>query len=624
MSTIVENGATDGADRPADAAPLPLPEQRPRGPIRRADGRLCIGKIGAPPQQEATSGRFFFWVPPEALVERTQLVTCESRIAGKDYVFYAIVDEVHRRSRKRDMGNEVDESDNDLSYEPPFATEGFTYASASILRTEPPVFTPPRERSDVLLAGASEARIAYGADEIERPLAVGLVKNGGSEVAGPGRIDLDYLLGVNGGHLNVNGSSGRGTKSSFLLHVNWLLLDEARRQQRQRPSDGTRLRVVPIILNVKNFDLFYIDRPSGRYRPDRHAADWRELGITEPAPFANVAFYAAQQPDNVLPVPTGRTEGVQPYSWSLRDVAEKDLLQYLFAESDVEDVNFGALVLDLANWLTGERVAADGTVTRELRTDAAQPTTFQGLLTWIDGQVGIDDASRQLRNHHQGTWKKLHRRLLKLVYESRGVLRRTDERGVPLELVRADTSDPLVVDLAALAGEPELQRFVVATIFNQLKEARTGANALPGLVYLVTLDELNRFAPRGARDPVTKLIETVAAEMRSQGIILLGAQQQASKVSEKVVEAAAIRVLGKTGSLELSAAVWRFLSDSARRKAERLPLDEKLVIQDNFREPMHVRVPFPAWAMNPTEAREPAPTSTTSNGAAETWNNIDE
>jgi hypothetical protein len=31
-------------------------------------------------------------------------------------------------------------------------------------------------------------------------------------------------------------------------------------------------------------------------------------------------------------------------------------------------------------------------------------------------------------------------------------------------------------------------------------------------------------------------------------------------------------------------------------------LNEKLIVQDNFREPMHIRVPFPAWAMNPREA----------------------
>jgi hypothetical protein len=82
---------------------------------------------------------------------------------------------------------------------------------------------------------------------------------------------------------------------------------------------------------------------------------------------------------------------------------------------------------------------------------------------------------------------------------------------------------------------------------------------------------------------------------------LLGAQQQASKVSEKVIENAALRVLGRTGTLELDTAAWRFLSSSAKRKATALSPNEKLVLQDNFREPMHIRVPFPAWAMSPHE-----------------------
>jgi DNA helicase HerA-like ATPase len=149
---------------------------------------------------------------------------------------------------------------------------------------------------------------------------------------------------------------------------------------------------------------------------------------------------------------------------------------------------------------------------------------------------------------------------------------------------------------------PSLQRFVVATILRQLVDARTGAKAVPGLVYLVTLDELNRFAPKGSKDPITQLIETVASEMRSQGIILLGAQQQASKVSEKIIENSAIRVLGRSGSIELGTTVWKFLSGGARERAANLQTNEKLVMQDTFREPMLVRVPFPAWAMNPEEA----------------------
>jgi hypothetical protein len=90
--------------------------------------------------------------------------------------------------------------------------------------------------------------------------------------------------------------------------------------------------------------------------------------------------------------------------------------------------------------------------------------------------------------------------------------------------------------------------------------------------------------------------------MRSQGIILFGAQQQASLVSARVIENAGLRVLGKTGSLELSEKVWKFLTPSSRNRATQLTADEKLLIQDGFREPMHVKIPFPPWALRKQEA----------------------
>jgi DNA helicase HerA-like ATPase len=244
-------------------------------------------------------------------------------------------------------------------------------------------------------------------------------------------------------------------------------------------------------------------------------------------------------------------------------------------------------------------VENDGSVTRSLQ--GAEVKTFQDLIGWVEERtVGADEGKR--RGHHIQTWKKFYRRLRKVVYESGGLLRLEDTKGNPLDVAKTDTSDPIVIDLSYFAGKPELQRFVVATILRQLIEARTGTNVQKGLRYLVTLDELNRFAPRGATDPITRLVELVASEMRSQGIILLGAQQQASKVSEKIIENAGIQALGKSGAVELDAKVWKGLSASARRKAESLPPNEKLVMQDNFREPMHVRVPFPVWAMNPAEA----------------------
>ncbi|MDF2441249.1 MAG: hypothetical protein JWN98_2233 [Abditibacteriota bacterium] len=580
--------------------------------------------MGCPAGQEATSELFHFWIPSDALVEKTQLITCRSEVAGEKLAFYAIINEVFRSSRKRSMGHEFDESDGDLNYAPPFQSEGCTWAEAAILRTEPPFFTPPRERSQVLLATAEDADFAYFADEVKEKgthFPVGLVRNGGRQTLGPGYIDLDYLLGTNGGHMNVNGAAGRGTKSSFLLFVNWMLLHKAQRQKRERPSDENRLRIVPIILNVKGKDLFFIDHGSRRYQEKeaQFGPEWEKLGVEEPQPFGDVEFFAPQQKSTPLAISIlGRGNEVKPYSWSLQDIVEKNLLLYLFADEDAAQANFAALVYDIIDLITDERIDNDGTPRRSLRTGnsspfATNPPTFKGFLQWLRDE---SDSPNMLGRHAVGTVRKLYRRLYKLLHEGKGVLRLEEERGRPLQVERGDTCAPIVIDLSELSGTIDIQRFVVATILRQLVEARTGTGSIAGLRYLVTLDELNRFAPRGSHDPITQLIELVAAEMRSQGIILLGAQQQASKVSDRVIENSAIRVLGKSGSLEMTQPVWRFLSDAARRKAETLQVDEKMVIQDNFREPMHVRVPFPAWAMNREEALSPTQsTLNTSNGA---------
>jgi hypothetical protein len=541
------------------------------------------------------------------MVEKTQIVRTESLVGGEMLKFYGLVQEVYRQSRQTDLGEEFDRHDGDVGYEPPFESAGFTYAEVAILRTDPPLLAPPMEGSPVFLGGETEAKLAYGADEMDNPLAVGLVRNGGRHFAGAGSIDMDYLLGANGGHLNVTGVAGRGTKSSFLLHVNYLLLREARRRQQLEPGNTRRLRVVPIILNVKNFDLFHIDRRNRRYDPALHDAEWKQLGVSDPGPFTGTRFLAPQLPGQSTPRDTGRPRAdVKPYSWSLSDVIAGGLLPYLFADDDYRNPNFSALVLDLENWLTHETVdIRSGRRGRAMSTNEDCPRAFGDLLEkvrqWADG-----DPLPFRGGHVTGTIRMLSRRLSKLLYEGDGVLRRDDRVGHPLALTSRDTQDPAVVDLSSLAAVPALQRFVAATIFRQLVDDRTGSATQPGLVYLVTLDELNRFAPRNSHDPITQLIETVAAEMRSQGIILLGAQQQASLVSTRVIENAGIRALGKTGAVELGDTVWRFLGDSARRKAGTLLPEEKLLIQDSFREPMLVKIPFPAWALRGEDAADDA------------------
>ena len=574
-------------------------------------GLTPVGRVGAPRGAEATTEGFYCWVPDDRLIEKTQLVYVDSPAGPTNVRFYGLVSEVFRRSRRADMLEEADRFDGRPEEEVPIESRGVTYAQVRLLASQPNVFSPPREESVVYPAFEAEARIAYGVEEMNQPVVIGLVRNGGDAVAGPAYIDLDYLLGAMGGHMNVTGIAGVGTKSSFLTIVLQQVLRACRRHAEEHPEDPEKTQVRPVILNVKGFDLFWLDRWSSAFTEEDRET-WRQMGWDDPAPL-EASFHAPQRPgSDHLAVPAGRDD-VMPYSWSLEDVVRANLFNYLFSDSDREDDNFALLVADIERILAREWRQEDGTPMRELRREAPA-RTFQELFDWFEGgrrQDGGEPAqsdavfARLASVHHPGTLRRFYRRLRRIVYESAGIFRLEGAGSHPLDITQLEPGKPIVVDIDSLRDR-HLQRFVVATLLKQAVDQQTGPGALPGMHYLFLLDELNRFAPRGHSDPITQLVETVAAELRSRGVILLGAQQQASHVSLRVVENASVRVLGRTGGHELRQDVFSFLPESLRDYVEQLGSADKVIHQPSFREPMHVRVPRPPWAMRKQEAtREP-------------------
>jgi hypothetical protein len=479
-----------------------------------------------------------------------------------------------------------------------------TYAKARILATQPPLLTPPREESPVVLAGPEDAATAYGVGEMAEPLAIGLIKNGAAGHAGPASIDLADLLGQNGAHVNITGIPGAATKSSGLLDI----LCAVQHHVRNRPDRFTEpLHIVPVVLSVKATDLLFLDRPSRTFQrlSEAETAVWRQIGIAEPGPFADARFFVPQQLGTEVAEQRGRE--AEAYSWGLEDLVERNLFPFIFAEDDREDENFAGLLSVIERMLARERIE-DGRVVLRIVDAIGAPRTLRALTEWVGEQLdqGLNNSS--LRGQHHGTVSKLYRRLLRIVQSGSGVLRVEEPRGHPLDITATETVGPRVVDIAAI-GDAGLQRFVVGAIVRQIADARVGPRAVRGLRYLLMLDELNRWAPKGSRDPITKLIEHVAAEMRSQGVVLLGAQQQASQVSEKVIEAAAIRMLGRTGALELEQTVWKGVPPAFRRLVTGLRKEEKVVLTPSARQPMIVRMPCPAWAMTHEDVAFTPPTT---------------
>jgi uncharacterized protein len=564
-----------------------------------------LGRVGAPRGDEATSEEFTFWAPDDQTVEKTQLVRVETETGGTPLRLYGLVAEVTRRSRLANMLEESDRYDNNPAEQVPTDSGGVTCARAQTLGAEPNLLVPPREEAPVFAGEAADAAAAYGMAAMAAPVTIGLVRNGGDATAGPAKIDLDYLLGSLGGHCNVNGTAGVATKSSFLT----ILLSQVVEGLAARTAaGGPREQARAVILNVKGFDLFWLDHWSTAFT-EVDAAMWRQMGQPGPRPM-RLTFHAPQAPGSEHnAISTGR-EGVQPYSWSLGDIVAQNLLAFLFGDADRDDDNFALLLGDLERVLVDERTAADGTITRRLRADGPA-ADFQGLLRWFEAGVNGEDpdgwhvfAARG--SHHPGTIRRFHRRLRRIVYERSGIFRLEATGSHPLDVTNLDPGVPAVVDIQSLA-DPHHQRFVVAALLNQAVDEQTGPKAIAGMHYLVVLDELNRFAPRGHSDPITQLIETVAAEMRSRGVILLGAQQQATLVSGRVIGNAAIRVVGRTGGPELRGDTASFLPAGLHSFVETMGGGDKVVNMPTFRQPLMVRVPRPPWAMRRAEATERPP-----------------
>jgi uncharacterized protein len=609
-------------DDAPDVTPESSKEPDPR--LVREPGQP-LGRVASPLRQESTSSRFHFWVPRDTLAEKTHLVHTVCKVGGHTIDYYGSVEEVYRRSRKRSMDEEVDTFDGEIDYEPPFGLEGVTFAEVSILRTDPPFMTPPLEQSVVRLAGPVEAGRAYAYDamqDLERGvdwrLPVGLLRNGGSAFAGVACIDLRDLTGDRAGHLNATGQAGRGTKSSFLLFVVRSLIDRVASWDDGNPQRDP-FSVRPIVFNVKGDDLMYIDAPNRLLTPGQ-LDRWAVVGLA-PRAFEEAVFSApcrggAHGVNRGLPRvhrPVHPDRQTKTYFWTLADVVRLGLWQYLFSDTAQQSETMMSLADHILGLIAEPCTAGrDHSAGLQLRSDG--PQSFEELGKWLrDALKNQDHAVRDNRIHAFATIRALLSRLnLALGREGSTIFHDGPGDGQPLDVANEKTSDPVVIDIAALPTE--LRRFVVASVLDQVKEHQTGDLRIPGRVYFLVLDELGIYAPRGATDPITRLFEHVAAQLRSQGIILLGAQQHASKVSETIVGNSETKALGATSPQELESSTWsHLLTPAQKNRALMLGAEEKMVL--GSRGWMNVIVPFPAWAMKKSEADFSAmPSADTSGG----------
>jgi DNA helicase HerA-like ATPase len=483
-------------------------------------------------------------------------------------------------------------------------------ASVAVTRVDPEVWVAADPGEPVERATGEERRRALYADQMQRPLPVGLGRDGL-----PVHIDLDFFDGRKGGHMSIAGISGVATKTSFAL----FFLRVLTASPAIVGESAANLRV--LVFNVKGEDLLWLDRPNRLFATTDGASEgWAAIGV-EPAPFPSVRFWAPPRrgvPD-LIPDTGGRLEGIDVFAWTPREFIDLGLLEFCFTDAndaknqlpfirervqqqlqrfavDIEGMPGAVGLRDPRDqpdgrWRGPIPAAQAGPIVGDL---GSLVTALEQFLDPDDGEPDTAWTGRVQLSTVSAFLRRLHAAAARLGHLVRaGEGRRIDRSAANLTVV------------AIQSLHEQAQRFVVGALLKETfhqKEA-TGQR-LP--LSVVVLDELNKYAPREGTSPLKDMLIDIAQRGRSLGVLLVGAQQTASRVASEVLENASIRVSGRLDAAEAERAEYGWMLPSTRARARLLKPGTMVVNQPSVPVPLVVTFPFPPWATRREEVADSA------------------
>ena len=471
-------------------------------------------------------------------------------------------------------------------------------------RFEPEVLLPPLPGSAVRIATDNERDTALSFDNVERKLPAGL-----SRSDEPVFLDLDFIDGTKGAHINISGISGVATKTSYATFLLYSLFTSG-----VLGAEATNTKA--LIFNVKGEDLLFLDHPNSELT-DEQADRYRPLGLG-PAPFRDVGILAPPRKgdSNATPATGSRSVGVAPFFWTIAQFCQQGLLPFLFADAEDERQQYTIVVQSVAAQLSQLEDVGDGAV----RLEGQTIRTFRELLDAIEEKLVPSDPDEgpdpkwSGRAVGTGTINAFIRRLASSRRHVEQLIR-ADIGQANRHALDLDAHQVTVVDIHSL--HDRAKRFVVGVVLRQAFDAKEASGVAKPL-QLIVLDELNKYAPRDSSSPIKEILLDVAERGRSLGIILIGAQQTASEVERRVVANSAIRVVGRLDAAEARRDEYGFLPAVARARSTILKPGSMYVAQPRLPVPLLVEFPFPAWATRSAEAGRKSSGANGSDPGAET------
>jgi DNA helicase HerA-like ATPase len=567
-----------------------------RGDDQREDHRGLV--LGTPGEASTPLG-FWVFVDPQRFLQLDDVVHVQTTLPdGAAIDIYGVVDEVQARQEGVTLTSDVA-----LAREGTLPAAPVVAAHVAVTRVDPEVYVPPMPGAEVALASGEARATALSFDRMDPNELLPL---GRARTGQPVYGNLEFLDGGAGAHLNISGISGVATKTSYATYLLYALFEGG--VLRERAANARA-----VIFNVKGEDLLFLDKPNAKLDEALHG-EYAALGLPA-GPFGSVAFYAPTRPGDVPMPDTGsRQVGVTACYWTLHEFCEKRYLRYLFAEPESDASQLFDVVEGVAARLArsaGETPfeVADG----DVEIEGERVSSFGALVDLIESRLEPDEEgnagawSGGFGGAASGTLRAFLRRLRGAQRHVAPLIRGAgfgpaDEHRIALE------RQVTVIDLHRLPDRA--QRFVVGVVLAELMERgeRRGVAGRQAPTF-VMVDELNKYAPRDGRSPIKELLLDIAERGRSLGVILIGAQQTASEVEQRIVANASFRVVGRLDTAEATRGEYRYLG-TARDRATLLTPGTMIVQQPEIPVPLLVQFPHPSWATRASEvATEATPSS---------------
>jgi len=556
-----------------------------------AKNRL-IGRVLATEKNPTTIDEFYFWTNPNIKLNAFDIVMVE-REEDNTKTFGIIESISHITDATSFLTNYISSDFGDVDIIEPTFRVGMNYALANVSFNTKGDYTPVHNNSKVFLATPEQITFALGLDKIENPLVCGSLKmyeGTEDEVTLPVNLNIKFLLGSEGAHLNISGISGLAAKTSYAMFLMKSIQDT------YDSKSGNDDSVAFVLFNVKGRDLLAIDCLNEEL-DEETIAEYKETLKLSPTPFKHVNYYipyydstSAKQstyisPDDVTSyIKSGK---LKKFKYVFSD--DKESIEMIFANIDDPSQTMESIVNKVI--------------------DSSDPD-FGNDTTWTEFLETVSKNAQRGSGGGKGgeilinSWKKFKRYVNKAIVNddmfSQRVMPERSECRLADELMQIKKNEVHVIDIAKLPEDKQAFVFgdAIKTIYNlKLGEYDNEDNVTPPSRIVIFIDELNKYASSDVpkNSPILRQILDVTERGRSLGVVLFGAEQFRSAIHKRVTGNCATHAYGRTNSIETSTGDYKSFPNTYRNILTRLSQGDYLIQNPVFRSLLKIKFPKPIY-----------------------------